>query len=62
MILIEFIGGNIMQTSCSPYISKIKIKNFRNYKDVDVTLNHKQIIIGENNVGKTNFYKQYNSF
>lgn len=57
MILIEFIGGNIMQTSRSPYISKIKIKNFRNYKDIDVTLNHKQIIIGENNVGKTNFLR-----
>lgn len=41
----------------SPYISRIKIKNFRNFIDVDENLNHKQIIIGENNVGKTNFIK-----
>ncbi|MEK3915297.1 ATP-dependent endonuclease [Paenibacillus sp. FSL H7-0331] len=37
----------------SPYISRVKIKNFRNFKDIDVSLSHKQIIIGENNVGKT---------
>jgi len=41
----------------SPYISKVLIKNFRNFKDVDVNLNHKQVIIGENNVGKTNFLR-----
>src|SRR5579875_2344400 len=41
----------------APYISRVKIKNFRNFKDVDVTLSHKQVIIGENNVGKTNFLR-----
>ncbi|MEH7158302.1 ATP-dependent nuclease [Neobacillus drentensis] len=41
----------------SPYISRIKIVNFRNFKNVDVKLNHKQIIIGENNVGKTNLLR-----
>lgn len=41
----------------SPFISRVKIKNFRNYRDIDVDLNHKQIIIGENNVGKTNFLR-----
>ncbi|WP_346655603.1 ATP-dependent nuclease [Lysinibacillus sphaericus] len=41
----------------SPYISKVKIKNFRNFLDVEVNLNHKQVIIGENNIGKTNFLK-----
>ncbi|CEE02675.1 ATP-dependent endonuclease of the OLD family [Caldibacillus thermoamylovorans] len=41
----------------SPYISRVKIKNFRNFKDIDVNLSHKQVIIGENNVGKTNFLK-----
>lgn len=40
-----------------PYISRVKISNFRNFKDIDVSLNYKQIIIGENNVGKTNFIK-----
>jgi putative ATP-dependent endonuclease of OLD family len=41
----------------SPFISRVKIKNFRNFKDIDVNLSHKQIIIGENNVGKTNFLR-----
>jgi len=41
----------------NPYISRVKIKNFRNFLDVDVVLDHKQVIIGENNVGKTNFLR-----
>lgn len=41
----------------SLYISRVKIKNFRNFKDVDVNLGHKEVIIGENNVGKTNFLR-----
>ena len=41
----------------SLFISRVKIKNYRNFKDVDVRLGHKQIIIGENSVGKTNFLK-----
>lgn len=41
----------------SLFISRVKIKNYRNFRDVDVQLGHKQIIIGENNVGKTNFLK-----
>ena len=39
------------------YISRVKIKNYRNFKNVDVKLQHKEIIIGENNVGKTNFLR-----
>lgn len=46
-----------MSTLKSPYISRVKITNFRNFKDVDVNLSHKQVIIGENNVGKTNFLR-----
>lgn len=41
----------------APHISKVKIHNFRNFKDIDVDLSHKQVIIGENNVGKTNFIR-----
>lgn len=41
----------------SLFISRVVIKNFRNFRDVDVQLGHKQIIIGENNVGKTNFLR-----
>jgi len=37
-----------------PYICKIRIKNFRNFHDVDFILNEKQVIIGENAVGKSN--------
>lgn len=41
----------------SLFISRVVIKNFRKFKNVDVCLGHKQIIIGENNVGKTNFLR-----
>lgn len=46
--------GDTMQ---SLYILRVKIKNFRNLKNVDVNLGHKEVIIGENNVGKTNFLR-----
>lgn len=39
----------------SPYISRVSIKNFRNFKNSDVYLDHKQVIVGENSVGKTNY-------
>lgn len=41
----------------SLYISRVVIKNYRNFKDVDVRLGHIQVIIGENNIGKTNFIR-----
>lgn len=41
----------------NPYISRVKIKNFRNFLDVNVSLDHKQVIVGENNIGKTNFLR-----
>lgn len=41
----------------NPYLSKVRIKNFRNFKDVAVELEKQQIVIGENNVGKTNFIR-----
>lgn len=46
-----------MPTLLNPYISKVCIKNFRNFLFAEVELNHKQVIIGENNVGKTNFLR-----
>ncbi|HHQ1002830.1 TPA: AAA family ATPase, partial [Listeria innocua] len=33
----------------------ISIKNFRNFKDIQVTLSNKNVFLGLNNVGKTNF-------
>jgi len=41
----------------SLYISRVIIKNYRNFENIDVRLSHKQVIIGENNVGKTNFLR-----
>lgn len=41
----------------SLYISRVIIKNYRNFRNVDVSLDHKQVIIGENNIGKTNFLR-----
>ncbi|WP_055444909.1 ATP-dependent nuclease [Lacinutrix himadriensis] len=41
----------------SPFISRVKIKNFRNFLDIDVKLNHKQVLVGENGIGKTNFLR-----
>ncbi|WP_407267719.1 ATP-dependent nuclease [Radiobacillus sp. PE A8.2] len=46
-----------MNLSNGPYISNLSIKNFRNFKETKVNLSHKQVIIGENNVGKTNLIK-----
>ena len=41
----------------SLYISRVVIKNYRNFKNLDVKLQHKSVIVGENNIGKTNFIK-----
>lgn len=41
----------------SLYISRVVIKNYRNFKDLDVNLQHKSVIVGENNIGKTNFIR-----
>ena len=37
-----------------PYICKVHIENFRNFRCADFWLNEKQVIIGENAVGKSN--------
>lgn len=41
----------------SLYISRVIIKNFRNFRDLDVNLQHKSVIVGENDIGKTNFIR-----
>ena len=38
-------------------ISKVKVKNYRNIKDIDVDLNRLAIFIGDNNSGKSNLLK-----
>ena len=36
------------------YLSRIQIKNFRNFHDLDVRLGKASVVVGENNVGKSN--------
>lgn len=36
------------------YLSRIKIQNFRNFRDLDVALGGNVVIVGENRVGKSN--------
>ena len=37
------------------YISRVQIKNFRNFKSLDVSFSDTIVILGENTVGKSNF-------
>lgn len=39
------------------YLSKVQIKNFRNLQDVTVELGEKVVLLGENGVGKSNFFE-----
>lgn len=36
------------------YLSRIKISNFRNFSELDVTLNGNVVVVGENRIGKSN--------
>ena len=38
----------------STHLSRIRIKNFRNFKSLDLPLAASSVIVGENKVGKTN--------
>lgn len=37
------------------HISRVQIRNFRNFKDLDVSLTQNAVIVGENRAGKSNF-------
>lgn len=37
------------------YLSRVQIKNFRNFRALDVKLNPSAVLVGENRVGKSNF-------
>ena len=39
------------------YIKNVRIKNFRNFKDLTIPLNRFTILIGENDIGKSNLIK-----
>lgn len=36
------------------YLSRIRVRNFRNFKDLDIGLTRNAVIVGENRVGKSN--------
>ena len=36
------------------HMSRIRVRNFRNFRSLDVRLGPKSVVVGENNVGKTN--------
>jgi len=36
-------------------ISRVKIKNFRNFESLDLALGEHAVIVGENKIGKSNF-------
>jgi putative ATP-dependent endonuclease of OLD family len=36
------------------HISRIRIQNFRNFRDLDVALGEDAVIVGENKIGKSN--------
>ena len=36
------------------HLSRIRIENFRNFSDFDVTLGGNVVVVGENRVGKSN--------
>ena len=36
------------------YLSRIQVKDFRNFHDLDVKLGRASVVVGENNVGKSN--------
>ena len=38
------------------YIKKVHIENFRNFRNIDIPLKPYTTIIGENDIGKTNFF------
>lgn len=38
------------------YIKTVHIKNFRNFRNIDIPLKPYTTVIGENDIGKTNFF------
>lgn len=37
------------------HISRVQIRNFRNFKSIDVPMSKNSVLIGENRAGKSNF-------
>lgn len=47
-------GGYAIQGRDPVFLSRIQIQNFRNFHDLDVRLGRTTVVVGENNVGKSN--------
>lgn len=37
------------------HISKVRIENFRNFRELEIKTDRNMVIVGENKVGKSNF-------
>lgn len=43
-----------------PYLEKLKVKNFKSFKELDITFKHLNMFIGANASGKSNFVQIFN--
>lgn len=50
----QLVSKKVKIMKIQPYICRIHIENFRNFHSVDFYLDEKQVLIGENAVGKSN--------
>lgn len=48
-------SGTVRRRMTGMHLSRVQIKNFRNFDSLDVRLNGNAVIVGENRVGKSNF-------
>lgn len=52
----QLVSKKVKQRKIHPYICRVHIENFRNFHTVDFRLDEKQVLIGENSVGKSNLF------
>lgn len=50
----KIVRKKVNRMKTQPYICRVHIENFRNFHSVDFSLGEKQVLIGENAVGKSN--------
>ena len=50
----RIVQKRVKRMKTQPYICRVHIENFRNFHSVDFSLGEKQVLIGENAVGKSN--------
>lgn len=50
----KIVRKKVNRMKTQPYICRVHIENFRNFHSADFSLGEKQVLIGENAVGKSN--------